>query len=92
MIIKVLWAILVVVIVLLCIRFVLSLVGANADNPFATFIYNITYVFIAPFQGLLQVSQSQIGVVRIEYETIVAIIVYLLLGAGLTAIMNASRR
>lgn len=91
-IIKVVWVLIMIVVVFLCIRFVLSFIGANPDNEFATFIYDLTYAFIAPFQGLLQVSQTQIGVVRIEYETLVAIIVYLLFGAGVTAIMNAFRR
>lgn len=89
---RIIWAFVVVIVILLCIRFVLSLIGANADNEFAAFIYDITYAFVAPFQGLLQVSESQIGVGRVEYETLVAIVVYLLLGGGLTAIINAFRR
>ncbi len=89
---RLLWAFLMIVVVLLIVRFILSLIGANPDNDFATLIYNITYIFVAPFQGLLQVSQTQIGVIRIEYETLVAIVVYLLFGAGVTALINTFRR
>ena len=37
---------------LLAIRFVLPLLGANPDAGFAQFIYSITKPFIAPFVGL----------------------------------------
>ncbi len=86
------WVLLMIIVVFLCIRFVLSFIGANPDNEFASFIYNLTYVFVAPFQGLLQTSQTQIGLVRIEYETLVAIVIYLLLGAGVTSVIKAFRR
>lgn len=90
--IKLLWAIIMIITILLSIRFILSLIGANPANDFATLIYNLSYPFVAPFQGLLQVSETQIGVIRIEYETLVAIVVYLLVGAGVTSLINTFRR
>lgn len=65
-------------IVLLIIRFVLALLGANLANQFASFIYNVTDPMVAPFRGLLQVSQFQAGVSRLEIETILTIVVYAL--------------
>jgi len=61
-----------VVMSLLAIRFLLSLLGANRENAFASFIYNITYPFTAPFFGLFNYT-PQYGAVRFEFETLVAI-------------------
>lgn len=61
--------------VLLALRIILSLLGANRSNGFAQFIYSITYPFVAPFFGLFG-STFSYGVARLEVETIVAMIVY----------------
>ena len=91
-IVKIIWLLVVLIVILLSIRVILSLIGANPDNDFAAFIYNSTYVFVEPFRGLLQVGELQVGVARLEFETIVAIIVYLLVASGITAAMSAFRR
>lgn len=62
-----------VIMALLGIRFLLSLLGANRANPFASFIYTASHPFVSPFFGLFN-YQEQIGVVRFEVETIIAIL------------------
>lgn len=57
----------------LALRFLLSLLGANSANAFASFIYNVSRPFVAPFFGLFN-YQPQIGTVRFEWETLVAIL------------------
>jgi uncharacterized protein YggT (Ycf19 family) len=57
---------------ILALRFILSLLGANRSNAFASLIYNISHPFVAPFFGLFN-YQEQIGVVRFEFETLIAI-------------------
>lgn len=74
-------------IVLLIIRFVLALLGANLANQFANFIYNVTDPMVAPFRGLLQVSQFQAGVSRLEIETILTIVVYALVTWAVTRLV-----
>ncbi len=61
--------------ILLAIRFLLSLLGANRANGFADFIYGVTYPFVAPFFGLFNYDVVY-GVARFEVETLVAILVY----------------
>ncbi len=62
---------------LLGIRILLSLLGANSGNAFASFIYTITYPFVAPFRTLFNIDTSiGNGVYRFEVETLVAILVY----------------
>lgn len=58
---------------LLGLRFVLSLLGANRGNDFANFIYTASHPFVAPFFGLFN-YQEQFGVVRFEFETLIAML------------------
>ncbi len=74
-------------IVLLLVRFVLALLGANLANQFASFIYSVTDPMVSPFRGLLQVSQFQAGVSRFEVETLLTIIVYALVTWGITRLI-----
>lgn len=89
---QIVWLIIVIIVIFLSIRVVFALVGANLENPFASFIYAVTEPFVAPFRGLLQVSQVEYGVARFEFETMIAIFVYLMLGWGITALINVLTR
>jgi uncharacterized protein YggT (Ycf19 family) len=66
---------------LIAIRFVLRLLGANAEAGFASFIYGITAPLLAPFVGLFGTPQFNGSV--LELHAIVAIIVYALVAWGL---------
>lgn len=79
------------VIGLLALRFVLSLLGANRGNPFANFIYDASRPLVQPFFGLFN-YQPQFGVVRFEFETLVAIVVYALLFMVISRLVNIDRR
>lgn len=61
---------------LLAIRFVLRLLGANAQAGFAQLIYGVTAPMVAPFQGLFGTVQSDASV--LESASLVALIVYAL--------------
>jgi len=79
-------------IALLAIRFVLALLGANLANQFANFIYTVTDPMVAPFRGLLQVSQFQAGVSRFEIETLLTIAIYALVTWGITRLILLARK
>lgn len=89
---RVVWYLIGVVIAFLLVRFILALLGANLENPFASFIYAITDPFVVGFRGLLQVGQFQAGVSRFEFETVVAAAVYALIGWGITAAINLFKK
>jgi len=61
---------------LLAIRFVLRLLGANAQAGFAQLIYGVTGPLVAPFQGLFGTVQSDASV--LESSTVVALLIYAL--------------
>jgi YggT family protein len=63
--------------ILLGLRFVLHLIGANPASGFATFIYGMTGVFVAPFNNLIGTPTS--GAMTFEVTTLIAMAVYALL-------------
>jgi len=73
---QLIWLFLGVLEALLALRILLKLMGANAANPFAAFLYGLTYLFVYPFQGLIQTPQAE-GMV-LELSTIIAMMVYAL--------------
>ena len=75
---------------LIAIRVVLRLLGANPRSGFASFIYNITGPFVAPFRGLFNepaLSTNQV----LEFSSIVAIIVYALLAYAIVRLLHLFR-
>jgi uncharacterized membrane protein len=74
---RILMTVLAVLEILLAIRFVLHLIGANAASGFAEFIYGASGLFIAPFTGLVGTPTS--GGTTLEVTTLIAMAVYALL-------------
>lgn len=62
----------------IALRFLLKLMAANPDNPFASFVYLITAPFLWIFSGLTR-NPSFEGIV-IEFHDLIAIGVYAMLG------------
>lgn len=89
---QIVWFIIGVIVSLLALRIVLALLGANLNNAFASFIYDITEPFVGPFRGLLQIGEFQAGVSRFELETVVAILVYLLIGWGIASAVRLASK
>lgn len=63
---------------LLALRLILKLMAANPANPFASFIYGLSDIFVWPFNGLT-VTPTAFGIV-VEIHTIVAMVVYAMVG------------
>jgi len=63
---------------LIGLRFLLKLMAANPANPFASLIYFVTTPFLWMFQGLTYTPAFE-GI-EIEFFSMVAIVVYALLG------------
>jgi len=79
------------VIGLLTLRLVLALLGANRENPFAAFVFDLSNVFVWPFFGLFAYEPTY-GVSQLELGTIVAIIVYALITSGVARLFTITRR
>jgi len=65
--------------ILLGLRFVLRLFGANPQNEFARFINNLSAPFVAPFSTLFISPTSDRGANILDVNIVIAIIAYALL-------------
>lgn len=73
--------------VFIAIRFVLTLLGANAEAGFVKFIYAVSDVFMAPFNAIF--STQTVEGATFEWSALVAIAVYALIAWGLVALIRA---
>jgi YggT family protein len=75
---QVIWLLVCVIEGLIGLRVILKLIGANPDNDFARFSYNVAALFMGPFFGLTG-SPSSGGMV-LEVPSLIAMVLYGLLG------------
>lgn len=78
---QVMWFILGAIETVLVFRFLFRFLGANPLSPFVTFIYNLSALFVAPFNGILPPITNGFSV--FEWSTLVAMVVYLVLTYGI---------
>jgi hypothetical protein len=83
---QVIWFILGIIETLLIFRFIFHLLGANMFSPFISFIYSLSGLLIAPFIGILPSVTS--GSSILEWSTIIAGVVYLVIAYGLFEIIR----
>ena len=91
--INVVWFIVGTIAVLLGIRFVLKLLGANQSSGFVDLIYSITNILTAPFDSMFGVTRTTSGEVNSVFEPsiIVAALVYTLIGWGIVKLLSLNR-
>lgn len=71
---------------LILLRFLFKLVGASTASGFVSMIYAITGPLVAPFHGIFPVTAAQTSV--LEPASIVAVVVYLLLGWAMAQLVR----
>jgi uncharacterized membrane protein len=74
---RIVWTLVGILEILLGLRFVLKLIGANPNSGFSIFIYGITSIFVAPFNAL--VGTPTAGSSVFEFTTLIAMAVWALL-------------
>ena len=70
--------------VLLLVRLLLRLLGANEVSGFVSFIYSLSHIFVAPFNGIF--NDQALGRSVFETSTLIAMIVYALLAWGIVSL------
>ena len=83
---QVIWYILIVIEVLIVLRTVLKIVGANSSSGFVNLIYTLTDVLVLPFQGIVPTSISGNSIV--EWSSIFAAVIYVLIAWGLVYLLQ----
>lgn len=87
---RIVWFIFGAIIALLTLRFVLLLLAANDTSAFVGAVYALSSIFAAPFFGIFS-YQPTYGEFTVEISTVVAILVYALVGWGIARLLTISR-
>src|SRR5687767_9066488 len=87
---QVVWYILYEVEALLLFRFFLRLLGANSGAGFTSFIYDVTFPFVAPFLNVFGITRGVEGSV-FEWTTLLAMMVYWLIAAAIVRLFVMGR-
>jgi hypothetical protein len=86
---QVIWYILAVVEIIIGFRVALRAIGANPFSGFVSLIYGISDPLTIPFRGII--PSSVFGNSVIEWSSIIAALVYILIAWGLVSLINMGR-
>lgn len=88
------WFVYGVIAMLLGIRMLLKLFGANSANGFVELIYSVSGVLSAPFDTIFGVTQTEAGATQSVFEPsiLVAIAVYGLIAWGIAKLFTLNER
>ncbi len=78
--------------VLILLRIVLLLVGANDDNGLVATIYDVSGLFVAPFEGVLGRDSVRNAGAVLDIAAVVALIAWTLLEALILGAISIMRR
>lgn len=71
--------------VIMALRFLFRLLGANRFNGFVMFLYGLSHVFVAPFNGIF--NDQALGTSSVfEVSTLIAMLLYALIAWGLVSL------
>lgn len=91
---NIIWYILGFVEIVIGLRFVLKLLGANPENSFVEFVYNVSGVLTAPFDTIFGVAKTTAGQTQSVFEPsiLVAAIVYALIAWGIVRLITINQK
>jgi hypothetical protein len=91
---NVVWYILGLIEILIGLRFVLKLLGANPASTFVEMIYDVTGILTAPFDSIFGVASAQAGNVKSVFEPsiLVAAAVYALIAWGVVKLITINKK
>lgn len=87
------WLILGILEVILGLRFVLKLLGANAASSFVNLVYSVSRIFVSPFNGIFTTPtlKGNVSVSVFETATLIAIVIYALIVWGIVKLLSLNR-
>lgn len=86
---RVVWFIIGLINIIIALRFVFLLLGANRGAGFTDFIYSVSAPFVSPFVGIF--GEPVYGQSVFEISSILAIVIYTLIGWGIAKLLTLSR-
>lgn len=85
---RVVWFVFGAIEVLIAVRFVLELLGANTQAGFVRITHSVSGIFMAPFVAIFSSQRVSSGA-TVEWSALVAIAVYALIAWGVVALIHA---
>lgn len=84
------WYLYGVIAILLSLRFIMKLAGANSANGFVDFIYSVAGLFLLPFSTIFRTATVAGETIRSTFEPsiLVAILMYGLIAFGITKLIT----
>ena len=64
---------------MMALRFLLKLIGADPSNPFAGFLYALTYILLIPFENIVSSPTIRPPNQSFEFPTLIGMLVYYLI-------------
>lgn len=91
---NIVWYLMGIIEILLAIRFVLKLFGANSANSFVNLVYNVTGVLTVPFDNIFGVTNTTTGTTHSVFEPsiLVAAVVYAVIAWGIVKLININQK
>ena len=86
---QIVWSIVSVIEVLLAFRIFLKLFEANPSAGFSSFIYGVTFPFVAPFLAVFKTTNVSGNI--FEWTSVLAMFVYWLIGMGIVNFLIMSK-
>lgn len=80
-----------IIITLVALRFIFRLFGANSANDFVNWIYQMSEPLVRPFFGIFN-TQIDVATGSFEFETLIALLIYSLVGGLLTRLFSPRAR
>jgi uncharacterized protein YggT (Ycf19 family) len=77
-----------IIVGILAFRFVFRLLGANPANGIVNWVYNASAPLVSPFFGMFNTAAIDLGIGRLEFETLIAILVYGVIGSIITRALS----
>lgn len=87
---NIIWYVYGFIAILLALRFILKLTGANTENSFVNFVYSVSGILSSPFDSIFGVTKATSGSVSSVFEPsiLVAIAVYALIAWGIAKLLT----
>ncbi len=86
---RIVWFVVGLINVIIALRFVFLLLGANQGASFTDLVYSLSAPFVAPFAGIF--AEPSYGQSFFEVSSILAIIIYTLIGWGIAKALTLAR-
>lgn len=86
---RIVWFIVGFISVVIALRFALLLFGASREAGFTDLVYTVSAPFVAPFVGIF--GEPTYGQSVFEFSSILAIVIYVLIGWGIVKLFTISR-